>query len=182
MDDNALIALFFARDEEALRQTADKYGGALMALARRILRDMEDAEECVSDTYLTAWNTIPPQKPAHFYAYLAKICRFSAFDRLDKAHAQKRTAQVVTLSAELESCLPAALSTEGEGELGPLLNRFLAALPVEKRRIFLRRYWFGDSVREIAARYHISESKVKVTLFRLRGQLKACLEKEGIPV
>ena len=182
MDDNTLIALFFARNEEALRQTADKYGGALMTLARRILRDKEDAEECVSDTYLTAWNTIPPQKPTHFYAYLAKICRFTAFDRLDKANAQKRTAQVVTLSAELESCLPAALSTLGEEELGRLLNSFLAELPVEKRRIFLRRYWFGDSVREIAVRYHISESKVKVTLFRLRGQLKLSLEKEGISV
>lgn len=180
MDDNALIALFFARDEDALRKTADKYGGALMALARRILRDTEDAEECVSDTYLAAWNTIPPQMPAHFYAYLAKICRFSAFDRLDKAHAQKRTAQVVSLSAELELCIPAAMPNRDAEELGQLLNGFLAALPTEKRRIFLRRYWFGDSIDEIAYRYHISESKVKVTLFRLRERLKVFLEKEGV--
>ena len=182
MEDAAIIALFFARDEDALRQTADKYGGALMALARRILRDAEDAEECVSDTWLTAWNTIPPQNPAHLYAYLAKICRFSAFGRLDKAHAQKRTATVVSLSAELEGCLPAGLPTEDEAELGRLLNGFLSGLDGEKRRIFLRRYWFGDSVREIAARYRITESKVKVTLFRLRGQLKTFLEKEGVTV
>lgn len=182
MDDTAIIGLFFARDEDALRQTADKYGGALMILARRILRDAEDAEECVSDTWLTAWNTIPPQKPAHLYAYLAKICRFSAFGMLDKAHAQKRTAQVVSLSAELESCLPAAMPDRDGDALGQLLNTFLSGLSDEKRRIFLRRYWFGDDLREIAARYHLSESKVKVTLFRLRSQLKTFLEKEGVNV
>lgn len=180
MEDQDIINLFFARDQEGLRQMADKYGGALMALARRILRDEGDAEEAVSDTWLSAWNAIPPARPAHLYAYLAKICRFSAFGLLDKAHAQKRTATVISLSTELEACLPADYA--GDGDLGDILNRFLADLPVEKRRIFLRRYWFGDDLREIARRYGISESKFKVTLFRLRGQLKAHLEKEDITV
>lgn len=180
MEDQDIINLFFARDQEGLRQIADKYGGVLMALARRILRDENDAEEAVSDTWLTAWNTIPPARPEHLYAYLAKICRFSAFGLLDKAHAQKRTATVVSLSAELEGCLPADYADSGD--LSDILNRFLAGLPAEKRRIFLRRYWFGDDLREIARRYGISESKVKVTLFRLRSQLKTHLEKEGITV
>lgn len=180
MEDQDIINLFFARDQEGLRQMADKYGGALMALARRILRDEGDAEEAVSDTWLSAWNAIPPARPEYLYAYLAKICRFSAFGRLDKAHAQKRTATVISLSTELEACLPADYA--GDDDLGDILNRFLADLPVEKRRIFLRRYWFGDDLREIARRYGISESKVKVTLFRLRGQLKAHLEKEDITV
>lgn len=180
MEDQDIINLFFARDQEGLRQAADKYGGALMVLARRILRDENDAEEAVSDTWLAAWNAIPPARPEHLYAYLAKICRFSAFGLLDKAHAQKRTATVVSLSAELEGCLPADYGDSRD--LGEVLNSFLAGLPVEKRRIFLRRYWFGDDLREIARRYGISESKVKVTLFRLRGQLKAHLEKEGITV
>ena len=180
MEDQDIINLFFARDQEGLRQMADKYGGTLMTLARRILRDENDAEEAVSDTWLTAWNTIPPARPEHLYAYLAKICRFSAFGLLDKAHAQKRTATVVSLSAELEGCLPANYGDSSD--LSDILNRFLAGLPTEKRRIFLRRYWFGDDLREIARRYGISESKVKVTLFRLRSQLKVHLEKEGITV
>ena len=182
MDDQAIIGLFFARDQEALRQTADKYGSRLMGLALRIPRYPEDAEEAVSDTWLAAWNTIPPQRPGHLYAYLAKICRFSAFGKLDRQAAQKRSAQVVSLSAELEACLPAAMPDCSDEALGELLNVFLSGLTAEKRRIFLRRYWFGDDLREIAARYHISESKVKVTLFRLRGQLKGFLEKEGITV
>ena len=182
MDDQAIIGLFFARDQEALRQTADKYGSRLMGLALRILRYPEDAEEAVSDTWLAAWNTIPPQRPGHLYAYLAKICRFSAFGKLDRQAAQKRSAQVVSLSAELEACLPAAMPDCSDEALGELLNVFLSGLTAEKRRIFLRRYWFGDDLREIAARYHISESKVKVTLFRLRSQLKGFLEKEGITV
>lgn len=178
MDDTTIIALFFARDEDALRQTADKYGSALLRLAQGILRQAEDAEESVSDTYLAAWNTIPPQKPAHLYAYLAKICRFSAFGKLDRQKAQKRSALLVSLSEELAACIPAA--PPQEEELGRLLNDFLAELSPEKRRIFLRRYWFGDSLREVACRCGVSESKVKVTLFRLRGQLRVFLEKEGI--
>lgn len=179
MEDREIIARLFARDPEGVRLLAETYGCPLMALARRILRDEKDAEEAVSDTWLTAWNTIPPQNPAHLYAYLAKICRFSSFAILDKAHAQKRTATVVSLSSELESCLPAAWESH---DLREALNGFLSGLPAEKRRIFLRRYWFGDSVQEIARRYAVSESKVKVTLFRLRGQLKTHLEKEGITV
>ena len=180
MDDQDIINLFFVRDQEGLRLMADKYRGALMALARRILRDEGDAEEAVSDTWLAAWNAIPPARPEHLYAYLAKICRFSAFGLLDKAHAQKRTATVVSLSAELEGCLP--VDFPDSRDLSEVLNDFLTGLPDEKRRIFLRRYWFGDELRDISRRYGISESKVKVTLFRLRSQLKAHLEKEDITV
>lgn len=182
MDDTKIIELFWSRDEKALEATANKYGGKLHRLADNILKSSEDAEESVNDTYLKAWNTIPPQKPMHYFAYLAKICRYIAFDKLDLSKAKKRNANIVELTAEMELCLPDASSEaklESE-EIGKLLNRFLNELSQENRLIFMRRYRYAENIREIAERYGISEGNVKTRLHRTRTKLKKFLESEGI--
>ena len=182
MEDKQIIELYWARDEEAIRQTETSYGRKLHALSDRIVCSREDAQECVSDTYLKAWNTIPPQRPTYLFAYLAMICRCLSMDRLDWNNALKRKADIVSLTAEMELCIPdCSRGQELEGaQIGEILNHFLATLPRESRRIFLRRYWFTDSVAEIAARYGITQSKVKTQLHRTRNKLRCFLEKEGI--
>ena len=184
MEDEQIIELYFRRDQDAIVQTELTHGAKLNTLAHRILMNHEDAQECVSDTYMKAWETIPPTRPSYFYAYLAKICRFLCFGRLDWNNAAKRKAEIVELSAEMERCIPdPARERQMESrELAGLLNEFLETLPEESRKIFLRRYWFGDSVTEIARRYGIGESKVKTRLFRTRNALRSFLEKEGITV
>ena len=182
MEDNKIIDLFWTRDQMAIEETGIKYGSRLQRLATKILYSREDAEESVNDTYLAAWNTIPPQRPVHFFAFLAKICRFSAYGKLDWKTAQKRQAEVVELTNELETCIPdsAAQAAFDSRELGELLNLFLGTLTEEKRLIFMRRYWFEDSVKDISKRYGIGESKVKTTLLRTRTSLRNFLAKEGI--
>lgn len=183
MEDHEIVCLYWERDQEAVRRSQAKYGEPLRRLACRILHSKEDAEECVSDTWLKAWQTIPPQRPEHLDAYLFKICRRLALGKLDWNHAQKRGAQIVELTAEMEQCIPAPTDSgtlEAE-ELGKLIGDFLKALPEEQRLIFLRRYWYADPVKEIARRYRIGESKVKTTLHRTRKKLKAYLiEKEAL--
>ena len=184
MEDSQIIDLYFARKEEAITQTDLAHGRRLHGLARGILDSHEDAQECVSDTYLKAWETIPPTRPTYFDAYLAKICRFLAYGRLDWKNAAKRRAEVVELTAEMELCIPdMARERQMESqELGELLNDFLATLNADSRRVFLRRYWFGDSIEEIARRFGMGQSNVKTRLFRARNALRAYLEKEGITV
>lgn len=182
MEDGQIIELYFRRDEEAIRQTQLAYGGRLYNLSYRLLLRREDAEESVSDTYLKAWETIPPTRPVFFYAYLAKICRFLSMGKLDWNNAAKRKAEVVTLSDELACCIP-DVSREQQfqsQELGALLNDFLATLSDENRRIFMRRYWYGESIGEIAQRFRLGESNVKTKLMRTRNALRAFLEKEGV--
>lgn len=181
MEDQAIIALYWKRDQEAIRQTDLQYGSRLQHLAYSILFNEEDAKESVNDTYWKTWDTIPPKRPNYFFTYLAKICRYLSMGKLDWNRAQKRSAPIVELTAELERCIPDR-QEEGriqERSLKESLNRFLEGLSKEKRCIFLRRYWFGDSVKEIAQRYGIGESKVKTTLFRVRNQLRQHLLKEG---
>lgn len=182
MSDKEIVALFVARDEGAIAATDKCYGRKLHVLANRILENYEDAEESVNDTYLQTWNTIPPQVPSCFFAYLAKICRHFALNRVYWKNAAKRKALVVELTQEMELCIPdAAIEREMEGrELGKILNSFLAALNPETRRIFLRRYWYVDTIAEIASRYGLTESKVKMQLSRTRAKLQTYLEKEGI--
>ncbi len=181
MEDEQILALFFARDEAALARTREKYGARLMRLAQRFLASAEDAEECVSDTYFKAWDTIPPQRPTHFFAYLATLCRRFALGYLDRQNARKRSAETVALTEELSACLPGSAAAEHSDEaLGALLNAFLHAQKPESRIIFLRRYWFADSVKDIAARLGVSESKVKTSLHRTRQKLKDYLEQEDI--
>ncbi len=184
MTDEKIIELYFMRDESAVLETKNSYDSKLKGLATKIVKSKEDGEECVSDTYLKAWNTIPPQKPVYFFAYLAKICRFICFGKLDYANAKKRSAEIVELSDELMMCIPSRLSdtTLSEELLKTALNSFLATLPTEKRLIFLRRFWFSDSISQIAKRYKLSESKVKTSLFRTKKLLKNHLEKEGVQI
>ena len=184
MEDSKILELFFARNEDAIRHTDDTYGRRLFALADNIVRNDQDAEESVSDTYMRAWDTIPPQKPQHFFAYLAKICRNFALKKLDWKNAAKRKAEVVSLTQEMEACIPdSTRDREMEAkELGMLLDRFLRTLTPENQMVFMRRYWYVDTIAEIAARYGISESAVQMRLNRTRARLCAYLEKEGIRV
>ena len=184
MTDSQIIALFWERNEDAIRETQAAYGCRLHAISDRILHSPQDAQECVSDTYMQAWETIPPQKPNFFFAYLAKICRNCSLRRLQWNSAMKRSAQIISLTHELECCIPEhsqQRKLEGE-EIGRLLNQFLESLSQERRMIFLRRYWYTDSIQEIATRYHITESKVKTQLHRTRKKLQQYLAKEGIYV
>lgn len=184
MEDSKIISLFFARNEEAIRQTDATYGRRLFHLAERIVRNDQDAEESVSDTYVRAWDTIPPQKPKHFFAYLAKICRHFALDKLDWNMAAKRKAEVISLTQEMETCIPdSGRDREMTGkELGMILDAFLRTLTPENRMVFLRRYWYVDTIGEIAVRYGISESAVQMRLSRTKDKLRVYLEKEGIRV
>ena len=184
MEDQAIIALFRSRSEDAIAACRKEYDSYLSALALRILKDNADAEECVSDTYWQVWQRIPPDEPQHFRAYLSAICRYFAFDRLDRRQAKKRSAEIVELTEELQMCL-GDHSAEEEldlRELGRTLDRFLRTFSDEQRRIFLRRYWFADTVKEIAVRCGISESKVKTSLFRTREKLRTYVESEGYNV
>ena len=184
MEDSKIIELFFARNEDAIKHTDDTYGRRLYQLSDNIVRNGQDAEESVSDTYLKAWDTIPPHRPQYFFAYIAKICRHFALDRLDWINAAKRKAEVVSLTQEMELCIPDTRRDREleEKELGMILDAFLRTLTPENRVVFLRRYWYVDTIAEIAARYGISESAVQMRLNRTRAKLCTYLEKEGICV
>ena len=182
ISDAELIRLYLVRDDMAVELTMKKYGSRLILFALGFLGDKRDAEECVNDAYLKAWDSIPPHEPADLYAYLARICRFTAYDMIEKRNTVKRGAQVVELTHEMEECIP---DTSGKAdvsgaELTSLLNDFLGALKRDERSLFVRRYWFGESVNEIAERFGFSESKVKTTLYRTRKKLKKYLSKKGV--
>lgn len=184
MEDRDIIDLFWKRDSQAVQAVREKYGRLLESLAERLLNDRQDAEECVNDTCLNVWNAIPPERPRHLAAYLSRVCRNLALNRLKWETAQKRNAPVVALTAELETCVPDS-RRDGElagRELGELLTKFLEQQPEQARLVFLRRYWYGDSIREIGERYGYSESKVKSMLLRTRERLRTYLEKEDVTV
>lgn len=182
MDDQDIIKLFFKRKESAIVETDSKYGGNLLRLAMNILKCHEDAEECKNDTYFETWNTIPPNCPIHFFAYLMRICRCNAFDRIDGKKAKKRSGIIVELTQEmLETISDTRIQTDiEEWEMGEIISDFLNSLTQEKRVIFMRRYWYGESIREISLKYGMAESKVKTQLYRTRESLKNYLRKEGI--
>ncbi len=182
MLDEKIVDLFIKRDESAITETKNKFGTKLCRIADNILHNAEDSAECENETYLKAWNTIPPNEPrTYLFAYLAKITRCIAFNRHKERIAEKRSAEICELTQEIETAIPAHFSAEKEYDaikLCELINEFLFSLPPEKRNIFIRRYWFCDSVRDIAAMYSITDGKVKTVLFRVRDDLKAFLEKE----
>ena len=184
MNDKEIIALFWAREESAISATAEKYGSYCHTIAYNVLRSRLDAEECVYDTYLGAWNSIPPHRPDDLSAYLGKITRNLALNRYKRDSAAKRGfGQVEIALSELENCIPDKTDTEQvveESFLTSILNKFLYAQPKLRRNIFISRYWYLYSIREIAELYGLSESKVKVLLFRMRNELKKYLEKESI--
>ncbi len=183
MDDTQIIDGFFARDPEALDAAQTQYAPRLMHLAKNIL-PREDAEEVVNDTWLRAWNAIPPARPHKLGAYLSAVTRRLALDRWRENRAQKRGGtSLPVLFSELEDCLPDPVTPESiltDKEFADAIVAFLASLPKEKRILFLRRYWYADSVGDIARRMHMSENAVSVTLNRLRAKLKLDLERRGL--
>ena len=186
MDDQEIIARFFARDEEGLTAARARYEPYCAAVARSLLNDPRDQEECLSDTWLRAWNAIPPQRPRSLGAFLAKITRNLAINRLRDGNAQRRGGGQVPLALEeLGECVSPEGSPEGELDrqaAEETLNRFLDGLPPLQREVFLRRYWYLDSIEDIARRTGWSKSRVTTTLHRLRVRLRAHLIQEGIDV
>lgn len=183
MEDKQIIQLYFSRSETAIFETQKKYGKYCFKVAWNILQTMEDSEECVNDTYLNAWNAIPPRKPNHFKVFLGKITRNLSLDRLKKYAAVKRGRGEVALSLEeLDMCIPDSVTVENVLDYKALidsLNAFLADLSPEARKIFLKRYWEFSSVKEISSAYGMTESKVKISLMRTREKLKHFLAQEG---
>ena len=184
MDDKQIIDLYWARSERAIEETDKQYGKLCHRIAFNILFDSQDSEECVNDTYLKTWAAIPPRRPAKLSAFLGKITRNLALNRYERKTAEKRGGGEVPVALEeLAQCVPDPVSVEQMLDariLAEKLNEFLSNLSAEARKIFMRRYWEVCTVSEIAKIYGISESKVKVSLFRTREKLKAFLEQEGI--
>lgn len=183
MDDEKIVELYLSRDEAALANTSDKYGTRLRNLANNILEDISAAEECENDTYMEAWNSIPPHEPrAYLFAFLARITRHISLDCCRKRSRMKRSAILTELVDEVEQCIPAPDDTAGQVDgivLGEVISAFLRRLPEERRNVFLRRYWYLDSVATISKRFALTESKVKSILFRSRNELRGYLVKEG---
>ena len=181
MDDKHIIALLFDRSEQALTILAQKFGPRLLLTARNILGDTQDAEECVSDTYLAIWNAIPPRSPNPLAGFVFKTGRNLALKRLRYNTAAKRNSHYDVSLDELSSCIAGSSLDEALSarDLGQAIDRFLDTLPRDSRIIFLRRYWFGDSVSQIAAALGRSENSVSVRLNRCRSKLPTYLEQEG---
>lgn len=184
MEDEKILDLYWSRSENAISETASKYGGYCYSIAWNILANNEDAEESVNDTYMTAWNIIPPQRPSILATFLGKITRRLSIDRWRARNAQKRGGgEIVLALEELEDCISDGQNPEKTLErkqLAELFNRFLASLPETERRVFLCRYWYMDSIRDIAANFGFSTGKVTSMLHRTRGKLRAVLEKEEL--
>ena len=183
MEDSKIIDLYLGRDEAAVRHTSEKYGNRLRSLAYGIVNDPQTAEECENDTYMEAWSAIPPHEPrSYLYAFLARITRHLSLNCCRSRSRLKRSAFLCELSAEMEQCIPAPDDVEcriDDLAFAEAINGFLASLGEEKRNLFIRRYWYLDSVAAISRRFAFSESKVKTILYRCRRQLRTHLEKEG---
>ena len=182
MEDSIIISLFFERSEQAVEELNRKYGPAVRKTAANILSDRLDVEECVNDTYLRTWNSIPPQKPNPLVSYVCRIARNLALDRYHANSAAKRNGNFDLVLDEMEECIPSELNVETEyeaKELSAAINRFLAALPGDDRFLFVRRYWYGDSLARIAELYSMNEKTVATYLFRTREKLRVYLRKEG---
>ena len=183
MDDKQIVALYFARSEQAIAETARKYGKYCFSIARNILQNHSDAEETVNDTYIGAWNSIPPHRPAILSTYLGKITRRQALKRWAANRTLKRGGGEMSLALEeLAGCIPSDFDVESRieaEELTRILNSFVRNLPQTERNVFLCRYWYLDSVEAIARQQNFSQSKVKSMLSRTRKKLYAHLQKEG---
>lgn len=184
MEDQTIVELFWSRDEQALLQTEQKYGKYLFKLAGHVLSDPQDREECVSDVYMAAWNSIPPQRPQSLCAYLSKLARRISIDRLRRMTAQKRGGTEYALSlSELAGCVAGGTEPEASLEtkqLGKALNSFVRGLSSQERQLFVGRYFFMDRLKNVARYCGMTESKAKSMLFRIRCRLREHLEKEGL--
>ncbi len=183
MEDEKIIELYWARQEKAIYETDKKYGKYCNTISFNILKNNEEAKECVNDTYLKAWNSIPPQRPNILKAYIGKITRNLAINRYDKKKAKKRDYTLEIALEELDECISSNNNVENKinyNELVNILNNFLSELSQDKRKIFLERYWYLYSIKEISLRNDISESNVKTILLRLRQYLKDYLKEGGL--
>ena len=182
MDDQKIIELYFARDEQAIRETDVKYGRLCHRIAYNILNNHEDSEECVNDTYVGVWNAIPPVRPDNLMAFVCRITRNLSLKRLEYMKREKRSRAVLVSLTELEEVLPdnRIAPDAGDEEIGRLISEFLRGQKEEIRNVFIRKYYFFDSIEDIAKRYLFTESKVKNMLFRTRNKLKEFLIKEGV--
>lgn len=183
MEDKQIVELYFRRSEQAIAETDTKYGPYCYSIAYNILTNREDSEESVSDTYMAAWNAMPPRRPAILATFLGKITRHLSIDRWRSRNACKRGGgEMVLALEELDACVSGEESAEQKylrKELSVFINRFLDALSETERSVFLCRYWYLDSISDIAEQFAFSESKVKSMLSRTRGKLRRELEKEG---
>ena len=183
MEDNQIIALYWQKNTDAISETAGKYGAYCFAIAENILHNAEDSEECVNDTWLRAWNAIPPQKPRVLRMFLARITRNLSFDRFHARNAEKRGGgEIALVLDELGECLGGGADAESACESRELQNsiqRFIRALPERDGNVLVRRYFFAEPAADIARRYGLSENHVMVILSRTRKKLKAHLLREG---
>lgn len=183
MNDNEIVNLYWQRSENAVGETRAKYGAYCLTIARNILDDAQDAEEAVSDAWMAAWNSIPPRRPAILRSYLGKLTRNLSLKKWREKHALKRGGGEVELALdELAECIPDGSDVEREADarlLAEAVNRFLAGLKDDERRVFICRYWYLDSVADISRRFGYGQSKVKSLLMRLRQRLQRQLEREG---
>lgn len=184
MDDLAIIELYFARNEKAIEETDKKYGKLCFSVANNILFNDEDSEECVNDTYLSVWNKIPPTRPNSFMAFICQIARFVSMKKLDFNRALKRSQNITVSYSDLEDVLPSNhFSTDWEyADVGKAISEFLREEKEVSRNVFIRKYYFFDSISDIAQRYSFTESKVKNMLYHSRIKLRAFLRKEGVEV
>lgn len=183
MTDDKIIQLFFQRKETAIEETSKKYGSYCFKIANNILNNREDSEECLSDTWLKSWDSIPPARPVHFNLFLAKIVRNLAISKYRSNHTHKRgKGEIALVLDELEECITGQSDVETlymAEELQNIINRFVRGLSERDGNVFIRRYFYADSIKDISNRYHISENNVRVMLSRTRSKLRIVLEKEG---
>ena len=183
MDDEEIINLYWARQENAISETDKKYGKYCASISFNILQDNEEVKECVNDTYLKTWNSIPPQRPNMLKIYLGKIVRNLSINQYEKKKAKKRDYTLEVALEELNECISSNSDVEKEfdyNELVNMLNIFVSKLSKDKRKIFLERYWYLYSIKEIAHKNKISESNTKTILLRIRSQLKDYLKEGGL--
>lgn len=183
MEDTAIVALYWARDQRAIAESEQKYGGYCTGMALNILKSTQDAEECVNDTWHRAWDTIPPQKPNSLRAYLGRIVRNLAIDRWRMGKARKRGDGLSVMLSELEGCLPGGTEPERElenREITAAIEGWLDTLKGEERRLFLRRYWYGAPVHELAAQWGCTPNRMAQKLLKLRTGLRRYLESQEV--
>ncbi len=186
MDDSQIVELYLSRDEAAITETSQKYGNRLRMIANNVIGEMEIAKECENDTYFKTWSLIPPNEPrTYLFSFLGKITRNLAIDRVRHEGSQKRSANLSELTLELSECIPGQSDVASEvdaKELISLINSFLKDCSEEQRKVFVRRYWYFDSVADICKAYSLPQSKVKTMLFRMREKLKEQLNAGGYSI
>ena len=184
MDDLKIIELYFERDEQAIKETDKKYGKLCHSIAYNILKNNEDSEECVNDTYVGVWNAVPPTRPNNFMAFVCRIARNLSLKRLEFMKREKRSSDVLISIEELEAILPDERYAPNitDEEIGKLISKFLRSQKNDVRNVFIRKYYLFDSIGEIAERYSFTESKVKNMLFYTRNKLREYLIKEGVEI